>query len=93
VLGIIDYSMLIELWVIPVAITNWILGLTVYMVHTYGYRNHSTNDNSKNLWWISLIMWGEGWHNNHHASPAKSNFKTRWWEIDIGYWVVKFIRV
>lgn len=93
IFGFIDFNLLIELWVIPVAITNWILGLTVFMVHTYGYQNFKTTDQSRNLWWISLIMWGEGWHNNHHTDPVNSNFKIKWWEYDIGYWIVRLIKV
>ena len=35
--------------------------------HTWGYRNYPTNDNSTNLWWVALLSFGEGWHNNHHG--------------------------
>jgi len=35
-----------------------------------GYRNYETGDNSRNLWWVALLTYGEGWHNNHHAYRA-----------------------
>jgi stearoyl-CoA desaturase (delta-9 desaturase) len=54
--------------------------------HTYGYRNFETKDSSKNNWFISLILWGEGWHNNHHRNPGNFTTKIKYWEVDpIGY--------
>ena len=35
--------------------------------HMWGYRNYETKDDSRNLWWVGLLAFGEGWHNNHHA--------------------------
>ena len=35
--------------------------------HMWGYRNYETTDDSRNLWWVGLLAFGEGWHNNHHA--------------------------
>lgn len=26
-----------------------------------------TGDLSRNNWWVGILAWGEGWHNNHHA--------------------------
>jgi stearoyl-CoA desaturase (delta-9 desaturase) len=34
--------------------------------HRWGHRSHATKDRSTNLWWVALISFGEGWHNNHH---------------------------
>jgi hypothetical protein len=39
-----------------------------YSVHTWGYRNYATGDDSRNNWWIALLTGGEGWHNNHHTT-------------------------
>ena len=35
--------------------------------HIWGYRNYETSDDSRNLWWVGVLAFGEGWHNNHHA--------------------------
>jgi len=59
------------------------LGLINYVCHTYGYRNHATNDSSKNNIWLGWLGFGFGWHNNHHASPKKLILTERWWEFDI----------
>ena len=93
IFSIIDLNLCIYLWVIPVIITNFMLSLTVYVVHTWGYRNFETNDKSKNNWFISLLMWGEGWHNNHHHSPIDWKFQRRWWEIDIGSMIISIIKI
>lgn len=56
--------------------------------HMWGYRSYETRDNSRNLWWVGLLAWGEGWHNNHHAFPRLASHGHRWWELDVTYWVV-----
>ncbi len=53
--------------------------------HMWGYRNYETDDNSRNLWWVGLLAFGEGWHNNHHAFPGRARHGHRWWEIDLTY--------
>jgi stearoyl-CoA desaturase (delta-9 desaturase) len=56
--------------------------------HIWGYRNYETNDDSRNLWWVGLLAFGEGWHNNHHAFPGRARHGHRWWEVDATYLVV-----
>ena len=56
--------------------------------HLWGYRNYDTSDNSRNLWWVGLLAWGEGWHNNHHAYQRVARQGHRWWEIDVTYWAI-----
>ncbi len=55
------------------------------VTHVWGYKNFETDDDSKNLWWVALVTFGEGWHNNHHAIPRRANFGRKWWEIDTTY--------
>lgn len=69
-------------YVIPLTMTWIALDLFVFLSHTYGYRNFETRDTSKNNWFISLILWGEGWHNNHHNNSKKYNLREKWWEFD-----------
>ncbi len=54
--------------------------------HMWGYRNYETSDDSTNLWWVGLLAYGEGWHNNHHAYQRLARHGHRWWEIDVTYW-------
>lgn len=84
ILFLIDPFMLVYLYLVPAAIL-WNAGSFINtLTHMFGYRNHDTKDSSTNLFLLGLLMWGEGWHNNHHASPANHYFGEKWWEIDIG---------
>jgi stearoyl-CoA desaturase (delta-9 desaturase) len=56
--------------------------------HMWGYRNYETSDDSKNLWWVGLLAWGEGWHNNHHAYQRMARHGHKWWEIDLTYYSI-----
>src|SRR6266404_6235290 len=38
--------------------------------HMWGSRRFLTRDDSRNSWWVALLTFGEGWHNNHHAHPT-----------------------
>ena len=51
--------------------------------HIWGYRSHATRDDSTNLWWVALLTYGEGWHNNHHAYQTSARHGLRWWEVDM----------
>lgn len=57
--------------------------------HRYGYRNFALDDNSRNNIWVSLLVMGEGYQNNHHRHPQSPQFGVRWWEIDPGFWVCR----
>ena len=57
--------------------------------HIWGYRSYDTHDDSRNLWWVGLLAYGEGWHNNHHAYPARARHGHRWWEIDMTYMLIR----
>jgi stearoyl-CoA desaturase (delta-9 desaturase) len=57
--------------------------------HTWGYRTFDTPEGSTNLWWVGLIAWGEGWHNNHHAFQRSARHGHEWWEIDTNWWVIR----
>jgi sn-1 stearoyl-lipid 9-desaturase len=61
--------------------------------HSAGYRTFRTPDLSTNCWWVALISWGEGWHNNHHAFPYSARHGLRWFEIDPTWWSVKVLAV
>jgi sn-2 palmitoyl-lipid 9-desaturase len=57
--------------------------------HAQGYRNFNSNDGARNLWWVSLLTYGEGWHNNHHAYPHVAQTGLRWWEFDPTWGVIR----
>ena len=50
--------------------------------HMWGGRRFATRDDSRNNWWVALLTFGEGWHNNHHAHPTSVRHGLAWYEID-----------
>ncbi|KKJ01131.1 acyl-CoA desaturase [Prochlorothrix hollandica] len=59
--------------------------------HKFGYRTHETTDNSRNCWWVALLTYGEGWHNNHHAFQYSARHGWQWWEIDITWLTIRLL--
>ena len=57
--------------------------------HHSGYQTYRTNDLSTNNWFVALVAFGEGWHNNHHAFPSSARHGLRWFELDPTYWLIK----
>jgi stearoyl-CoA desaturase (delta-9 desaturase) len=60
--------------------------------HIWGYKNYETRDDSRNLWWVAIVAYGEGWHNNHHALPRLAQHGHKWWEFDITFQAIRFLR-
>ena len=60
--------------------------------HMWGARRFATRDDSRNTWWVALISFGEGWHNNHHAHPTSARHGLAWYEFDPSWLLVKTLR-
>jgi stearoyl-CoA desaturase (delta-9 desaturase) len=72
----------------------------VYSLHMQCFVNSLTHlgkaeedgeDSSQNVWWLGplqLTAWGENWHRNHHANAGSARFGMRWWQIDIGWYLI-----
>jgi len=56
--------------------------------HLWGSRRFSSRDESRNVWWLSWLSFGESWHNNHHAFPSSAFHGLRRFELDPGGWVI-----
>jgi stearoyl-CoA desaturase (delta-9 desaturase) len=57
--------------------------------HMWGSRRFETRDDSRNSWWVALLTFGEGWHNNHHAHPVSARHGLAWYEFDISWITLK----
>ena len=79
-------------WAVPVTLVKIVWSSFIYFGHNTGYQNHVTRDNSKNCWPFAILMWGEGWHNNHHNNPRAWYLKENWWEFDIVGNIIKVIK-
>lgn len=60
--------------------------------HLWGTRRFETTDDSTNLWWVALLTFGEGWHNNHHAFPRAARHGLKWYEIDTNWYVITVLK-
>jgi stearoyl-CoA desaturase (delta-9 desaturase) len=68
--------------------------------HAIGYRNADTRngdgtgpDASTNIVPWGLWIGGEELHNNHHIYPTSAKFSQRWFEVDIGWGVIRILRI
>jgi fatty-acid desaturase len=61
--------------------------------HMFGYQTYDANDHSRNCWWVALVTYGEGWHNNHHAYQYSARHGMKWWEIDLTWMTIQFLQL
>ena len=57
-----------------------------------GARRFTTRDDSTNNWWVALLTFGEGWHNNHHAHPVSARHGLAWYELDMNWIGISTLR-
>ncbi len=57
--------------------------------HMFGRQDYRTRDEARNNWLVALLVFGEGWHNNHHAFPASARHGLRRWQLDVSWWVIR----
>ena len=90
------YLMIFLHW-FPMIISGAMSNIVNYIGHKPkwwgGYRRYDTVDDSVNNWLWAIPSWGETLHNNHHKRPYSWSHGERWYELDIGAWIVKLIRV
>jgi len=62
------------------------------VTHLWGGRRFNTRDDSRNNWWVALLTFGEGWHNNHHAHPTSARHGLAWYEIDFSWIQISILK-
>lgn len=101
VLGLLVWAMsdfVLMMWMVFVPVTigwhcTWLVNSAT---HLWGSRAFETKDDSRNNWWVALLTFGEGWHNNHHAHPVSPRHGIRWYQVDPNWyliWAMKVFRV
>ncbi|KAL5758301.1 hypothetical protein ACOSP7_020912 [Xanthoceras sorbifolium] len=60
--------------------------------HVWGKQEWNTGDLSRNNWWVALLAFGEGWHNNHHAFEFSARHGLEWWQLDLTWYVIRFLQ-
>jgi fatty-acid desaturase len=61
--------------------------------HMWGTRRFPTHDTSRNSFWVALLTFGEGWHNNHHAHPQSARHGLAWYEFDVNWYGIYVLRM
>lgn len=88
----IDHFALVYAWLFP-SLILWHAGSGINTFsHIEGWQDYETRDTSTNHPVLGILMWGEGWHNNHHAFPADYRFGRKWWQIDVTRYVIEVIK-
>jgi stearoyl-CoA desaturase (delta-9 desaturase) len=60
--------------------------------HMFGRQDYRSRDEARNNWLIALLVFGEGWHNNHHAFPASARHGLDRLQMDMSWWVIAGLR-
>lgn len=81
-LSIIDINLIFYIWALPVLVVSITQTCFNYFSHKHGYRNFETSDKSTNNIFLWLFIFGDAWHNNHHANASKLSTKVKKFEFD-----------
>jgi len=82
---------------IPTVICGRIAGgllvhwFVAYAGHVWGERRaevEGARESGTNVWVLGVMTFGEGFHSNHHVRPNAAQIGERWWEFDVGWYVI-----
>lgn len=68
--------------------TTWFVNS---LAHMFGKRRFETDDDSTNNWFVAVLTFGEGWHNNHHAYPSSARHGLKWYEFDMNWITIRIL--
>ena len=68
--------------------TTWFVNS---LSHIFGSRPFDTGDDSTNNWFVALLTFGEGWHNNHHMSPTSARHGLEWYQFDMNWIAIRIL--
>jgi stearoyl-CoA desaturase (Delta-9 desaturase) len=57
--------------------------------HMFGRQDYRSRDEARNNRLVALFVFGEGWHNNHHAFPASARHGLDRGQIDVSWWIIQ----
>ncbi|NUN05028.1 MAG: acyl-CoA desaturase [Bdellovibrio sp.] len=88
-----DPFAVVYLYLFPACLL-WNAGSLINTVgHRFGSQPFHTADESRNNVFLGILMWGEGWHNNHHRFPKSSQFGRTFWQLDISGLLIRLLEV
>ena len=71
----------------------WAAGVINGVGHYFGYRNFETQDASRNIIPLGILIGGEEFHNNHHAYSYSAKLANKWWELDMGWVYIRLLEI
>lgn len=84
----------ITIWAVQMAwIPVFAAGVINGLGHWYGYRNFESADASTNIIPFGMFIGGEELRNNHHAFASSARFSCKWYEIDLGWFYIRFMQI
>ena len=87
--GTNGWQMLVWGYVVSTVFLIHVTSFVNSVCHKVGNRRYETKDSSKNCWWVAILTFGEGWHNNHHRYAGSVRQGFYWWEVDISYYILR----
>jgi stearoyl-CoA desaturase (delta-9 desaturase) len=54
-----------------------------------GRQDYRSRDEARNNRLVALLVFGEGWHNNHHAFPASARHGLDRGQIDVSWGIIR----
>jgi stearoyl-CoA desaturase (delta-9 desaturase) len=69
--------------------TTWFVNS---LAHLFGKRPFETDDDSTNNWFVAILTFGEGWHNNHHAFPTSARHGLKWYQFDMNWVTINLFK-
>lgn len=79
IIGLIDWQVLLFMFIIPAVYSlhqESMVNVCCHMSWGSSYRNFETKDDSSNRPIMGYLVWGQAWHNNHHAKASAYDFGT-----------------
>lgn len=70
-------------------VLHWWVGYEAHARGAVRYPIAGAATAGRNRPLLGIVSFGEGFHNNHHAFPHSARIGHRWWEIDLGWWVIR----
>ncbi len=86
-------------WLVWVGLLNRVALLQAFalinsLCHMWGsspYRSKTDRTSTNNLL-VALLIFGEGWHNNHHAFPKSARHGLRWFQVDVAWYTIWLLK-
>jgi len=58
------------------------------LAHIWGSQPYTDENSARDNWFISLVTYGEGYHNYHHMFQNDYRNGIRWWQFDMNKWFI-----